>query len=451
MKLKLHNRRSLAGFARTNYLAVAAFVAMMIGLPAQSQAATPDPVRTWNKQAMDTVRLKNPNLSDAQAARLYAMVNAAMFDAVNGIIARQDLDKSRYPALIAPTNMAKGDQFAAASAAAHAVLSGEYPEFKASMYDPQLASDLAALGKAGKSDGQTWGASVGNQVRTARANDGSTPTESQAPDLDPVGHFRTTWFGTQFRNLAPFGIANPSVYVGHGPPALDSLDYAAAFAEIKLLGNQAHPDQGKLDTFNYWSLGNKTSQPPGAWLQVALAVTEAQPIPLPEMTRLFALVSMAMADTVAPTYMTKYTFKHWRPTTAIREASTDTNPLTDCDPETNWTSRAGPVGGTPEYWSGHSSFSAAAATILAGFYCDDNVSFTLLTDATPPNPPNQPRTYPSFSAAATEAGHSRVVGGFHFEFSDEEGSASGRAVATEILDNKLLLRNGQTHFGQCPR
>jgi hypothetical protein len=289
-------------------------------------------------------------------------------------------------------------------------------------------------------------------VRTARASDGSTPDESQAPDLDPVGHFRVNWFGTQFRNLAPFGIAKSSIYEGQGPPALNSLDYAAAFAEIKLLGNQAHPDQGELDTFNYWSLGSRTSQPPGAWLQVALSVTEAHPIPLPEMTRLFALVSMAMADTVAPTYATKYKYKHWRPTTAIREASTDTNPLTDYEPETNWMSRAnGAVGGSPEYWSGHSSFSAAAATVLAGFYCDDNVSFTLTTDATPPNPPNQPRTYASFSAAATEAGHSRVVGGFHFEFSDEEGSASGRAIATEILDNKLLLRNGQTHFGQCPR
>ncbi|MEY2483727.1 MAG: hypothetical protein QOK24_2255 [Verrucomicrobiota bacterium] len=440
MKLKHHN---WPGIATIVLLAAIAF-----GSPSRSNAATPDPVRAWNKQALDTVRLKN--LSDAQAARLYAMVDVAMYDAVNGIITRQDADKSRSPALIAPTNLAKGDQYAAASAAAHAVLSGEYPDLKASMFDPQLASDLAAL-KGGKADGQAWGAYVGNQMRVLRANDGSTPAESQTPDLDPVGHFRASWSGTQFRNLAPFGIANSSPYVGHGPPALDSLDYAGAFAEIKLIGNQAIADQGKLDTFRYWALGNTTSQPPGAWLQVALAVTEAHPILLPEMTRLFALVSMAMVDTVAPTYMTKYTFKHWRPTTAIREAGTDNNPLTDAEPYPNWTARAGSVGGSPEYWSGHSSFSAAAATILAGFYCDDNVSFTLLTDTTPPNPPNQPRTYSSFSAAATEAGHSRVVGGFHFEFSDEEGSASGRAVATEILDNKLLLRNGQTHFGQCPR
>jgi PAP2 superfamily protein len=295
-----------------------------------------------------------------------------------------------------------------------------------------------------------WGAYVGAQVLAARANDGSTPDESQPPDPDPVGHFRVSWSGTQFRNLAPFGIADSSIYVGDGPPRLDTLDYAGAFAEVKLIGNDAIPDQEKLDTFRYWALGNNTSQPPGAWLQVALAVTGQNPLALPEMTRLFALVSMSMADTVAPTYMTKYIFKHWRPTTAIREANTDPNPLTDADPYPNWTSRALSVGGSPEYWSGHSAFSAAAAAALAGFYCDDNIPFTLLPDTTSPNPPNQPRTYPSFSAAANEAGQSRVVGGLHFEFSNEDALDAGRAITAEILANKLFLRNGPTHFGQCP-
>ena len=50
----------------------------------------------------------------------------------------------------------------------------------------------------------------------------------------------------------------------------------------------------------------------------------------------------------------------------------------------------------------------------------------------------------------TEAGQSRVVGGIHFEFSNEEGLASGRGVAAEILATKLLRRLGPTHFGRCP-
>src|SRR5678815_5868434 len=100
--------------------------------------------------------------------------------------------------------------------------------------------------------------------------------------------FRVVWSGTQFRNLVPFAIADPNVYVSAGPPALTSLDYAAAFAELKLLGNAAIPDADKLNTFQYWSLGAGTSQPPGAWIQVAMAVSNDRQLQLQEMARLFA-------------------------------------------------------------------------------------------------------------------------------------------------------------------
>ena len=260
------------------------------------------------------------------------------------------------------------------------------------------------------------------------------------------GQFRASWSGVQFRNLTPFAIADPSAYVGSGPPALDSLDYAGAFAEVKLIGNSAIADDGKLNTYRYWSLGGGTSQPPGAWIQVGFRVTESHPLTLADKARLFALVGMAMADTVAPTYTTKFVYRHWRPATAIREADTDGNVHTDPDP--NWVPRAVSIGSSPEYWSGHSSFSAAGAAALAGFFCADDIPFTLVTDSAPDG---QPRTYSSFSAAADEAGVSRVVGGIHFNFSNREGLASGRAVAAEILANKLLLERGPTHFGQCPR
>lgn len=405
--------------------------------------AAGDPVRKWNEHALETVRVKR--LSDAHAARLYAMVNVAMYDAVNGIVTRHGEHAGRGYALV-PSDAAppQANEYAAASAAAHAVLSGEFPD-RAAVYDAQLASDLTEAGAAGPTAaGQEWGAQVGALVRAARASDGSTPNETQPAGSGP-GQFRASWSGVQFRNLVPFGIADPSVYRGSGPPALDSLDYAGAFAEVKLIGNAGIPDAGKLATFQYWSLGTGTSQPPGAWIQVALAVTQNSLLPLPEMARLLALVSMAMVDTVAPTVWTKFTYRHWRPATAIREADTDGNPLTDSD--STWSPRAGGIGTSPEYWSGHSSFSAAGAAALAGFFCDDDVEFSLTTDSAPGG---EARTYSSFSGAGAEAGHSRVVGGIHFEFSNEEALASGKGVAAEILANKLLLRYGPTHLGACP-
>jgi hypothetical protein len=163
------------------------------------------------------------------------------------------------------------------------------------------------------------------------------------------------------------------------------------------------------------------------------------------MARLFALTSMAMSDTVAPTVMTKFLFRHWRPTTAIQQADYDENSETEDDP--NWAPRGGTPGTSPEYWSGHSTFSAAAATVLAGFFCNDAIAFRLVTDSAPDG---KERLYPSFSAAATEAGRSRVVGGLHFEFSNQDGLTAGRAVATEILANMLLRKDSPTHFNECP-
>src|SRR5262245_4209080 len=429
----------LSWFGRATLL----LTAVLVCSTASSQVlADPlDPVRSWNEVALKTVRLKKA--SDAQAARLYAMVNVAMYDSVNAI----GVTPVREYALVPPTGAPLlANRYAAAAAAAHAVLSQEYPDLQSTLYDPQLGSDLDSLGRGGSGvvAGQNWGASVGAYVRTLRMNDGSLPAETQPAGSGP-GQFRADWPGAQFRNLLPFGIADSSLYRGYGPPTLDSPAYATAFAEVKLLGDGRVPDSESLATYQYWSLGSGTSQPPGAWIQVALAVTAEDSLPLASMTRLFTLVSMAMADTVAPTFSTKYTYHHWRPLTAIREADTDGNPVTEPDP--SWTPRAGSAGSSPEYWSGHSSFSGAGAAALAGFYCNDKMPFKLTTDSAPDG---AARKYKTFSAAANEAGRSRVLGGIHFEFSNKEALTSGRAVAAEILAKKLLLRVGPTHRGTCP-
>ena len=430
---------------RTFAVGMIMLAAVVGSAPARSNppAPLPDPVRAWNKLALETVRIKSA--SDAQAARLYAMVNVAMYDAVNSIVSQYSHHTGRTPALVSSTAAPpQGNLYAAASAAAHAVLMSAFPD-QAVRYNGQLQSDLAALPAGERTTaGQAWGAYIGAQVHAARTADGSTPNETQPAGSGP-GQFSAAWSGVQFRYLKPFGIVRPSVYVGSGPPALSSLDYAAAFAEVALVGNAAISDADKLATYQYWSLGGGTSQPPGAWMQVALAVTTEHPLSLPEMARLFALTSMAMADTVAPTVMTKFIYHHWRPTTAIKQADTDGNTLTD--PDLNWVSRADSIGSSPEYWSGHSTFSAAAAAVLAGFFCDDTIAFRLATDSAPSG---KERSYPSFSAAAAEAGRSRVVGGLHFEFSNQDGLAAGRAVAAEILANSLLRKDGPTHFGQCP-
>ncbi|MEU0877127.1 vanadium-dependent haloperoxidase [Lentzea sp. NPDC005914] len=395
----------------------------------------PDSVRVWNELALAAVRATRA--TDADAARTYAMLNVAIYDAVNGLSG-----PARAHALIPGPGPRGADPRAAAVAAAHGILVGLDPA-RTERYDTQLSADLAVLRPGHQRDaGVRWGTEVAHRVVAARSDDGSVPVQSEPAGSGP-GVFRAEWSGVQYRTVRPFAVADPAAYVPGPPPALDSLDYAAAFAEVALLGDASIPAPDKLATFQYWSVPTGTSQPAGEWVKIALTVSHD--LSLPASARLLALLTMTLADTTIPTVGTKFTYRHWRPATAIREADTDANPWTQPNP--GWNPRAGSVGGTPEYPSGHSSYSGAAATVLAGFFCTDDIRFTHTTDTAPGG---QARTYPSFSAAATEAGRSRVFGGQHFEFSNQAGLAIGRGVATEVLATHLLKRHGPTHHGHCP-
>jgi hypothetical protein len=259
--------------------------------------------------------------------------------------------------------------------------------------------------------------------------------------------FRAAWSGVQFRNLTPFAIADATRYLSAGPPPLTSVEYAAALAQVKSLGNAAIPDPRADEIFTFWANSTGTVQPPGEWIKVAILVSDQQSeqLSLSQNARLFALLGMALADAVAPTFTTKVSYHFWRPATAIREAGSDNNPHTDADP--SWRPRAGGIGSSPEHTSGHSAFAAAGTTILRGFFCADTINFLFQSDSAP----NGPRSYQSFSQAEAEAGLSRVLGGIHFEFSNQAGVRTGRGVADEILATTLLRTQGPSHVGECPR
>jgi hypothetical protein len=426
------------------YAVVLGLVGSAIGAPvaARSDRADIDGARSWNELTLAAVR--TTRASDADAARLYAMVNVAMYDAVNGIEGTRTLP-SRASALVAGWGPRDGDEQAAAVAAAHAVLV-RLDAARATDYDARLTTDLARLGNGhGVTSGAAWGRHVGEKVVAARADDGSTPVETQPAGTGP-GVFRAAWSGVQYRNVRPFAVDDPSRFVPGPPPTLGSVPYAAALAEVAVLGNAALPAPDLLATFQFWSLPAGSDQPPGEWLRIALTAADARRLPLVEQVRLTALLTMTLADTTVATVTTKFTYRHWRPTTAIREADTDGNPSTTADPA--WLARAGAVGGTPEYVSGHSSYSAAGAAVLQGFFCTDAIPFSLATDSAPGG---AARGYSGFSAAATEAARSRVFGGQHFEFSNQAGFGVGRVVAADVLATRLLRTSGPTHFGACPR
>ncbi len=418
---------------RLHHIVVSSTLGIIILALAFTESLARTPIMTWNGLALDTVR--DERLGFADAGRLYAMVNIAMFDAVNGIVIADD-DDDGFDFAAIPPNGAPDDANleAAAVTAAHAVLSGLFPS-RASIYDAQRDADLAALAddddEEEVEDGAAYGEDIGQAVVALRANDGSSPSATLPGGTDP-GVFRADFGAAQYANVDPFGVADPGVFRSSGPPALTSSAYADAFNEVKDLGDASAPDQNKEELFRFWRGGGGSARPPGEWMKIALVIANHEELSLTEQARLFALLGMAMGDSVITAIDSKVKYTFWRPATAIRNADTDGNPNTVQD--ANWNPRNGSIGGSPEHTSGQSTFAGARSTILAGFFDDDDIAFTFEGDDAIAGP----RSFSSFSEAAAEAGRARIFAGIHFEFSNQAGQTAGRDLTTEILNTRLL-------------
>jgi membrane-associated phospholipid phosphatase len=136
---------------------------------------------------------------------------------------------------------------------------------------------------------------------------------------------------------------------------------------------------------------------------------------------LFALLNIAMADAAVCAWDAKYTYDFWRPVTAIQQGDDDGNAATDADSAWQSYITTPPF---PDYVSGHSTFSGAAATILAMFFGTDHIAFTTGSDFLP----GVARAFTSFSAAAAEAAVSRLYGGIHFRSANIDGLTAGITI-----------------------
>ena len=217
---------------------------------------------------------------------------------------------------------------------------------------------------------------------------------------------------------------SPDEFRPTGPPALTSQAFADAYNELLALGSVTSSvrtaDQTQIARF--WADGAGTVTPAGHWNQIAEEVAQAAGNGVGETARLFAMLNIAMADAAIAAWDAKAFYSFWRPVTAIRAGDTDGNDLTAPDPEWSSLLITPPF---PEYISGHSTFSGAAATVLEAAF-GDQTSFSIGS----PGLPGVTRTFTNFSAAAAEAGCSRIYGGIHYEFSNQDGLATGARLAS---------------------
>jgi hypothetical protein len=415
-----------------------------------------DAVTVWNANAgvAATKACIAPLDDPFHESRIYATMHLAIHDALNAIDRRfrpYTFDKRAEPG-------ASPD--AAVAAAARDVLVPlldqlpRLPFITQSCVDAGVASVetayTAALAALPDTPAKAQGIAVGKAAAAAilalRAMDGPAGPflNLNCPKDTPPGKYQCTP-GAPFiafevwEKVTPF-VLQDSAQFRPGPPyAVTDKAYTADFNEVKSLGGDGAttpsartPDQTQI-AFFWWESS------PLKWSRIARTVSANSGFSPWQNARLFALLNMALADGYVAMCATKNHYSYWRPVTAIQAGETDGNPDTTGD--RSWT----PLRPTPanqDYASGHSIEGGVGAEVLKQVFGTDGVSFQdcgvkLPAGSACGDPSPVLRSYSSFSQAATENAFSRILIGFHFRKSIEEGTQYGRKIGERAATSYL--------------
>jgi hypothetical protein len=224
--------------------------------------------------------------------------------------------------------------------------------------------------------------------------------------------------------LQPYWGANRAFVPGSGescspgPPPSFSESVGSAFyveaRECYRVTSVLTPEQKAIARF--WSDDpGQTATPPGHSLSILTQVARELNLTLDRAAEAYAKVGVAVSDSFVSCWRTKYQYNLLRPVTYIRSV---------IDP--SWT----PLLVTPpfpEYTSGHSVQTAAAAQVLTSLF--GQLAFTDHTHDARGLPP---RAFSSFRAAAEEAAISRLYGGIHFRAAIDRGLEQGACIGEQV-------------------
>ncbi len=416
---------------------------VMLGLMASLQvhdsaAQSVNQVLQWNRTLLVIVRTPGAQPATVLPTRSFAIMHAAMYDAVNAI------DGAHTPYLVHFTDVSRSaSQDAAAAVAAHEVLVTLYPHFQTQL-DAQLLQVLAQIPEgADKAQGISIGQAVADRILALRSNDGANAQPipfvfGNAPgdyQSTPPNFPRQPQF-THWSRVTPFALERANQFRPGSPPALTSDTYSDAFNEVKALGivNSTASSADEALTGRFW---NGAIQ--NYWNEITQTAALAHDLTTARSARLFALLNLTLADGVIAFYDAKYTYDFWRPVTAIRAADTDNNPETLADP--NWLPEVINTAPDPSYPGAHAVISAGAAAVLISVLEKDELDFNATSEVMP----GVERSFERLSAAAEEATLSRIFAGAHFRFDLTAGQRLGRDVADFVVDNLLTRRHRRDH------
>lgn len=328
--------------------------------------------------------------SSNDAARVFALVNVAQYDAVVAAGAARRL--SVHPS-----------EAGAASAASAAVLRALYPA-EEGFIEAALAAD-AALYPTYPSERDAdfdAGAAVGRDVARAvldrAATDGSARPWTGVVPVGPGLWYPTPATakpqGALWGEVRPWLMTRGDQFRPAPPPAFGSPAFLAALAEVRAFSDA--PTEEQLRIARFWATEYGPGGPAGFFGNLAVELAAKQHMDERRSARLFAVLQMAIMDASIGCYDAKYAYWYIRPYQADPALHT-------------WVARPN----FPSYPSAHSCLSAAAGGVLSAFF---------------------PAATGELRAMVEEAGLSRMYAGLHFRFEIVAGRELGEAVARLALE-----------------
>src|SRR5882724_7965357 len=278
-----------------------------------------DVITDWNLTAIDV--MKAVNVAGNPWTRSMALVNVSMSDAVNSVQNRY----SRYMATELPI-----DPNASAEAAARGILMRQYPGQKAQI-DAAFAETVHTIpDNPARVAGIALGEKVAAAVFAERQRDATNAPDTYRPLTTPGVWVPTTLpLFPQYAMAKPWGMHSASQFRPGPPPALNSALYARDYNETRDMGGAKRTKRtdAQSDAVRFWTQVNLGP----AWFQAAWQVSARRGLSVAESARVFALMSMALANCFVVDWDAKFQYNFWRPITAIRNGDQDGNDATERD------------------------------------------------------------------------------------------------------------------------
>jgi hypothetical protein len=409
-------------------LASVLVVAVTVSLSAASArthkavVVSPDPVLTWNTNALNAVRLSSPPKAQTDGMVYISYVQAAVYDAVTKIAGRYQ-PYHDFTFTVAPGASVQ----AAVAAAARTTLDNYLPDQQGAV-DAEYTAYLATL-TGDVADGVAVGEAAAQDLIAFRTGDGLNAATPSYGGIGPIlpGQWQlqpgqavlTPWLAT----MRPFLLDQASQFRADPPPSLTSRQYAKDLNETEAYGalnsTVRTPEQKAIAYF--WVGTN-----PGQYNVTMQNVVAQHGMDLVDAAHLLAMGDIVTTDAGIACFDSKFFYQAWRPVTAIRNADKDGNPNTTADPA--WQSVL-PVPGHPEYPSQHGCFTAAFSDTLAAVLNTDHLDVTMPGGENGSSLLTTTQHFNTVADIQKQVVDARVWLGFHFRNSVDQGENLGNNVA----------------------